>query len=511
METAVVVGPAEEEIYTDEYGRVKVQFPWDLEGKKNEHSSCWIRVAQTWAGNAWGSQFIPRVGMEVVVTFLGGDTDRPLVTGCVANAVNPVPFTLPRDKTRSGIRTRSSPGGKGANELSFEDKSGAEEVRIVAQRNLLEEVKHDRSAEIGHDDSLSVAGTRQIHVNGSQLVNVRGMLAEQVDGTKRSTLGAVSDTVAGDHDAFVGRNRDVMVKGSERRTVLGDTVETFAGPHVVRAEMQHMLVVGSATVEGHAAVQSTGGYVVNAEKSVRLVGGMGLTLQCGDSYIELTPAGVTITAKTIRLKATEAVVCEGQGPALRLTDRAELTADSLKMYSKAGSLELDDKTTKIIGPKVQINPDLTKPAARDDQQKPEIVPFSLQLTDEDFKPYASKTYELTVEDLRFKGVTDGDGWVKHDVPKDARLASIDLWLDTYPTGRKRTYPVRLRDLAPASDVSGAQTRLKNLGYYVGPGGSTAVDTETAAALQWFQRDHGLPPTGQLDAATIAALTKRYGH
>jgi type VI secretion system secreted protein VgrG len=510
VETAVVVGPESEEIYTDEYGRVKVQFPWDLEGKKNEHSSCWVRVTQAWAGPSWGAQFIPRIGMEVVVTFLGGDADRPIITGCVPNAINPPPFTLPKEKTRAGIRTRSTPGGNGANELSFEDMRGQEQIRIIAQKNMLEEVKHDRTAEIGHDDSLTVEGSSSIHVKGNQLLSVRGAFVEEVDGVKRTQLGGAYDTMLGNYDAFVGGNRDVMVKGSEKRHVLGDSVDTFSGPAVVRAEMQHMLVVGSAAHEGEAVVQSTGGYSVNAEKVVRIVAGETLILTCGDSTIELSPGGVTISAKTLHLKGNE-VVCEGNGPALRLTDHAEVVADAVKIYSKAGSVELDDKTTKIIGKMVQINPDLSKPSASDDKDKPEMVPFSIKMADEDFKPYANKNYELTVGELRFDGKTDGDGWVKHDVPKDARTASLDLWLDKYPTGDKRTYPIRLCDLPPATDVAGAQMRLKNLGYYEGPGGSTAVDEETATALRWFQRDHGLPETGKLDDASTAKLVERYGH
>lgn len=428
----------------------------------------------------------------------------------MTNATNRPPFALPKEKTRAGIRTNSTPGGNGANELSFEDKRGAEQIRIVAQKDLLEEVKHDRTAEIGHDDALSVDGSRQIHVKGNQLVSVQGMLAEQVDGMKRTRFGAAYDTVLGNYDAFVGLNRDVMVKGSEKRTVLGDTVETFAGPHVVRAEIQHMLVVGSAVHEGEAAVQSTGGYTVNAEKQVRLVAGESLILTCGDSSIELTPGGVTISAKVVHLKGNT-VVCEGKGPALRLTDHAEMVADAVKIYSKAGSLELDDKTTKIIGPMVQINPDLSKPSSSDEDDKKEMVPFSIRMTDEDFKPYANKKYALTVEELRFEGETDGDGWVKHDLPKDSRLANVDLWLDKYPTGTKRSYPIRLGDLAPATDVSGAQTRLKNLGYYDGAGGGTAVDSETAAALKWFQRDHEIEETGKLDAATAGKLVDRFGH
>ena len=108
LESGVVVGPASDDIYTDQYGRVKVQFHWDREGKRNEHSSSWIRVVQGWAGASFGLQFVPRIGMEVMVSFLAGDQDCPVVTGCVYNATHPAPFLLPADKTRSGLRTQSS-------------------------------------------------------------------------------------------------------------------------------------------------------------------------------------------------------------------------------------------------------------------------------------------------------------------------------------------------------------------------------------------------------------------
>src|SRR5262249_44782585 len=145
-ETAVVVGPepgaaltpelaSARNIYTDAHGRIKVQFHWDLEGRRDDKSSCWLRVSQPWAGAGWGAQFMPRIGMEVVVTYLGGDLDRPLVTGCVYNATHTPPFALPENATRSGLRTQSVPSGHGANELWFEDGDGREQVYLHAQRN----------------------------------------------------------------------------------------------------------------------------------------------------------------------------------------------------------------------------------------------------------------------------------------------------------------------------------------------------------------------------------------
>ena len=126
----MVTGPGGEEIFTDKYGRIKVQFHWDRQGKKDEHSSCWVRVAQSWAGRSFGTWYLPRIGQEVVVTFLEGDPDRPLVVGSVYNAEQTVPFALPANKTQSGLRTHSSMGGSAANcnEFRFEDKKGSELV-----------------------------------------------------------------------------------------------------------------------------------------------------------------------------------------------------------------------------------------------------------------------------------------------------------------------------------------------------------------------------------------------
>ena len=123
-QTAIVVGPAGEEIYPDKYGRVKVQFHWDSEGKKNENSSCWIRVSQVWAGAGWGAMFIPRIGHEVIVDFLEGDPDRPIITGRVYHGNNMPPYPAPDDKTKSTIKSNSSLGGGGSNEIRFEDKKG---------------------------------------------------------------------------------------------------------------------------------------------------------------------------------------------------------------------------------------------------------------------------------------------------------------------------------------------------------------------------------------------------
>jgi type VI secretion system secreted protein VgrG len=174
LETATVVGPEGEEIHTDEHGRVKVQFHWDREGKRNEASSCWIRAMQAWAGSAWGFQFIPRVGMEVVVGFFGGDPDRPMILGAAYNGANVPPHTLPRNKTESGIRTRSSPGGGGFNELRFDDAAAEERVFLRAQRNLDELVLNDHARIVGGNEMIQVEKDRVLEVKQDHVRTVAG-------------------------------------------------------------------------------------------------------------------------------------------------------------------------------------------------------------------------------------------------------------------------------------------------------------------------------------------------
>jgi type VI secretion system secreted protein VgrG len=172
LQTAVVVGPDGEEIYTDKYGRVKVQFHWDRKGKKDEKSSCWIRVAQLWAGKNWGGIHIPRIGQEVIVDFLEGDPDRPIITGRVYNAEQMPPYELPGNQTQSGIKSRSSKGGGAANfnEIRFEDKKGQEELYVHAERDLTVMVERDETKTVQHDQKLTVGGTITINCAASAMI-----------------------------------------------------------------------------------------------------------------------------------------------------------------------------------------------------------------------------------------------------------------------------------------------------------------------------------------------------
>ncbi|MFO0587298.1 MAG: type VI secretion system tip protein TssI/VgrG [Polyangiaceae bacterium] len=212
METAVVTGPEGQEINTDAYGRVKVQFRWDREGKNDERSSCWIRVAQAWSGGGWGFQFVPRIGMEVLVSFLGGDPDRPVVVGCVPDATHPVPSPLPENRTKSGIRTQSTPGGGGYNEILFDDAKGGELFAIRAERNLTETVMVDHRQTIGKDQSVTIAGSRDVVVRGAESLRVDGAQTWTVSGPSSVSVGggAVSSVAGSRAAAIAGDDREMQ-------------------------------------------------------------------------------------------------------------------------------------------------------------------------------------------------------------------------------------------------------------------------------------------------------------
>jgi type VI secretion system secreted protein VgrG len=182
----VVVGPAGEEIFTDKYGRVKVQFHWDRYGKKDENSSCWVRVSQPWAGKNWGAIHIPRIGQEVIVDFLEGDPDQPIITGRVYNAEQMPPYDLPANKTQSGILTRSSKGGGAGNfnEIRFEDKKGAEQLFIHAEKNQDIEVENDETHWVGHDRTKTIDHDETTHVKHDR--------TETVDNNETITIGVTA-------------------------------------------------------------------------------------------------------------------------------------------------------------------------------------------------------------------------------------------------------------------------------------------------------------------------------
>ncbi|MBK8254730.1 MAG: type VI secretion system tip protein VgrG [Polyangiaceae bacterium] len=263
VESATVVGPPGEEISTDEFGRVRVHFHWDRESRMDDNSSCWIHVSQPWGGTGFGGTNLPRIGQEVIVDFLGGDPDRPIVIGRVYTNLTKTPYRLPDNKTQSGWRSRSSPGGSGDNynEIMFEDKKGQELLRMQAEKDLNKLVKndeeatvgHDRKRNVGNDETLSIGNnrTRTVGVNETVLVgNDRSKTigANEAIGIGMNQLlaiGANQATRIGEsQDTKIGKNQTVEI-GKELKINVGEVIEIVCGKSVLRMDKE-----GNVTING---------------------------------------------------------------------------------------------------------------------------------------------------------------------------------------------------------------------------------------------------------------------
>ncbi|MCX4164572.1 MULTISPECIES: type VI secretion system tip protein TssI/VgrG [Paraburkholderia] len=194
-QTAIVVGPKGEEIYTDSLGRVKVQFHWDRLGQRNQTSSCWVRVGQAWAGGGFGGVQIPRIGDEVVISFLDGDPDRPLIIGRVYNAQNMPPWKLPDNATQSGILSRSTKGSAGnANAIRFEDKQGQEELWLQAERDMRTEVEHDEFHTVLNDRTKTIKQNETVTIGGAQTQTIKGAQTQTIGGNTTLTTTGLGGT-----------------------------------------------------------------------------------------------------------------------------------------------------------------------------------------------------------------------------------------------------------------------------------------------------------------------------
>ncbi|MBD3222636.1 type VI secretion system tip protein VgrG [bacterium] len=296
-QTAIVTGPEGEEIHTDSLGRIKVCFHWNRYGQRDGTDSCWVRVAQSWAGGGWGAQFVPRIGHEVVVDFLEGDPDRPLVTGSVYNGRNAIPYDTP---TQSGIKTRSSKQGTAdnGNEIRFEDQKDAEELFVQAERNLTINVKKASSQSVGTDASTSVSGNSSTSVSGDESTSVDGNQTLSVGADRTAEIGANAElTVGADQTVSVGANRSITVGGD-----------------------------ATLSVSGNLSISAT---------EITLTGSSKVRLEVGGSYVEVTSGGVTVHGPSAKLEGV--ADAEVTAPAAKVsgTGTAELTGAQVTVNGSA--------------------------------------------------------------------------------------------------------------------------------------------------------------------------------
>jgi len=317
-QTATVVGKSGEEIWTDTYGRVKVQFHWDREGKSDESSSCWVRVAQPWAGRNWGAIHVPRMGHEVVIEFLEGDPDRPIITGSVYNGDNKPPYDLPANQTQTGIKTRSSKNGSGDNfnEIRFEDLKGSEQLYIHAERNQdivveadeTHSVGHDRAKTIGHDETTRVKNNRTETVDKDETITIHGNRVETVDLEENITI-------SGNRTESVAKNETITVGGGRTENVAKDESITIGGGRTEKVAKDDDVTIGSGRMVSVGKDDSLQiGKTMQAEAGDQIVlrsGAASITLK-KDGTISIQGKDVTINGSgAISIKAAKDVVIKG--------------------------------------------------------------------------------------------------------------------------------------------------------------------------------------------------------
>jgi type VI secretion system secreted protein VgrG len=303
-QTAVVTGPKKEEIYTDKYGRIKVQFHWDREGKRDENTSCWIRCSQVSAGKNWGAMFIPRIGQEVVVSYLEGDPDRPLVTGVVYNAEQMPAYELPKEMTKSYMKTNSSKGGDGYNEIRFEDKMDKEQIFIHAERNMDVRVKNDSMERVVANRHLVVGWEKDGKKGGDQMeavyqdkhLNVKRHHYEHIEGDMELLIGKGGADSGGYLDVSIEKWR----------------TETIGEGYDLHVKKEHNVQVDgklSHTVGDHHE-KSGKHFNVDAVQEIHLKAGIKVIIEApqvclkgAGGFVDVGPAGVTIQGTMVKINS----------------------------------------------------------------------------------------------------------------------------------------------------------------------------------------------------------------
>jgi type VI secretion system secreted protein VgrG len=345
-QTAVVVGKAGEEIYTDEYGRVKLQFHWDRYGGSDENSSCWVRVSQIWAGKNWGAMHIPRIGQEVVVEFLEGDPDRPIVTGRVYNADQMPPYGLPANMTQSGIKSRSTKGGSGDNfnEIRFEDKKGDEQVYIHAEKNQDNVVENNETTSVGVNRSETVGNDETINIGNDR--------TETVGNNEDITIGVNrTETVGSNETVSIGSNRSVNIGSNKSETIGINKTETIGAAKALTIGAGYQVTVGAGmneTVGASKAMQVAAsvsedigsGHSVNVGKDQSIAVGKNQVIKVGED-------GSIAVGKNLIIEAGDSIVIKTGKASITMKKDGTIAIQGKDVTVK-GSGKVDVKASKNI-------------------------------------------------------------------------------------------------------------------------------------------------------------------
>jgi len=541
-ELATVVGPPDREVYTDRFGRVRAQLHWDRENRFLPASSCWLRVAQPWAGAGFGVHFLPRVGMEVVVSFVGGDPDRPVITGALYNGTHPTPEHLPEHATRSSIRTQTVPGGGGFNELSFEDARGAERVYLHAEKSL--------DVDVGDGHRTTVRGAQADVVTGAREVAVGGAMTHAVGGARTATVGGDDGAViGGDRRAFVAGGVSERVRGNalthregtQHDLVGRDAVRAVGGTERSYALAGRVAMVGDAVFPADDLVRVEGDATTLAARSVRVSAGLdpdaespALRLQVGASSLALTrEAAELIAADTANVLAdTVILVTADGGSGLSLSaSGVELWGPQVTLRTGGASVSVDGGGVAVVGSsRVRVeSPDIAfaggSESHSDDASEPQAtVEPNLRLLlshgrwRDGVRPLAAGTVcrvtmRALTKDITLERAGELDLYVPDGVTH-VEVSAVPMDGDDTrgygPDDLPLRWSVRVVSDEPKTTLpDGVRWRLADLGYAVGHFNNDALNATTRASLRRFQRDQRLAVTGEADEETRARLDEVY--
>ena len=387
-QTAFVVGPKGEEIHVDQHGRVMVQFHWDRLSQADETSSCWIRVAQPWAGKQWGGLFIPRIGHEVVVEFLEGDPDRPLITGGVYNSAAMPPYDLPANATMSALKSLSSKGGGGFNEIRFEDKKGAEQLFVRAER--------DEDLRVGNDAREWIGNDRHLYVKKDQI--------EQVDNNRQEKVGAdhIEEIGKDRHRKVVGKEA-IEIGGSRSVKVKGDVSEAYNANHYAEVGQSLHLKAMGIVVEGMSKI----------------------TLKCGGNSVVIDPAGVTLTGSLVTIDGGMTKINSGPGTAADAISALGLVPPAVPIAAVVAG-------DAVAGAMTQVTPH--KPPQTPEEKARKTSWIEIELVDDDGQPVPGERYRIELSDgSTAEGTLDekGQARVEGIEPGSCKVTFPDLDQDTW--------------------------------------------------------------------------------
>lgn len=328
-QTATVVGKSGEEIWTDVHGRVKIQFHWDRYGGHDETSSCWVRVSHPWAGRNWGSVHIPRIGHEVVVEFLEGDPDRPIVTGSVYNGQNKPPYDLPDNQTQSGSKSRSTKEGteENFNEIRFEDKKGEEQLFIHAEKNQDIEVENDETHWVGHDRTKTIDNDETTHVKNNRTETVDKEESITIGGNRTESVAKDETiTISGNRTENVAKDEAITIDGNRTKTVEKDETTSITGKRTESVGKDESIAVSGKRTKDVAKdeVVSIGEkYSQSIGKDGAIQVGKNLTIQAGDDVV------IKSGAASITLKKNGDVVISGKKVAVNASSDLALKGSKI--------------------------------------------------------------------------------------------------------------------------------------------------------------------------------------